>query len=287
MPTTTTTHSHANTSTMSTYVTLPFTVTQNLQVFTSIYSNYSIPVCMKRENSDNSYSLCDCEIDSYSNTTAVFKCPQSMLCPLPAYARHTKSLFSADSDAPTSSPLPNVVASVDYYNIVEYSALVQSISGVFVDTLSTSAFLKKDPRQALAVMAIVITWLLILVVGLVYFQRWDSLDRQILFYVPVKRRQRRKTIEELIVLRRSIDDSFMTGAIIPETQIVTEEHVDYECRMSIVYLLKLLSYLLCCCFCVTRETRSKFSLQTGGNIIPRYYCDLHTVLDCIYNSLCF
>ena len=186
------------------YMTLAFTSQQNLSLAlpAEAASNQTVPECTTRVN--GIYQPCNCNLSSYTNFSAVFVCGvRENLCP---------SISSSATNAPRHQALnPSPSSDSNALNIREYSALLGSASAEISSTLSYRGTLDTN------VLAVVLFLLLSLIAGLVFFSRWDAVDRRVLLYVPKVQKKSMSLVDfkELESYRKGLDAAFLAGALPP------------------------------------------------------------------------
>ena len=180
-------------------MTLAFTSQQNLSLALPAEgaSNQTVPECTTRVN--GVYQPCNCNLSSYTNFSAVFICGvRENFCPLSGGPGHY------GGGLPTAS-------NGDSLNIREYSAMVRSASAEIIDTLMYRGSLDIN------VLAVVLLLLFILIAGLIFFSRWDAVDRRVLLYVPKVQKKNMNLVDfnELESYRKGLDAAFLAGALPP------------------------------------------------------------------------
>eukprot|EP00981_Chlorochromonas_danica_P011158 scaffold3779_cov254-Ochromonas_danica.AAC.18 len=164
--------------------TVPFSFSQSFtRRLTKTGQNVTFPRC--QETIDGQLVNCsDCELSTYSNTTSVFLCYNiADLCPNVVdvngedSSTDRRQLFSLSGDDDggqlntPSSNLQQILAIVDYSE------------RYFVEVLSFNPF-RVDPEQAKPVVAVVGAMFMMIVLGFLYFARWDWDDHHQLIYIP-------------------------------------------------------------------------------------------------------
>jgi hypothetical protein len=175
------------------------------------------------ERTGDSIRPSGCLLDSLTDEVVVFRCSViANLCPLNGHI--FPSIMSKSSSTLLSSfDLRQQNANV--YDISEYGVLITSPVDGTSKVLSTNPF-ATGTDQAIIVMAVVLAWLLILVLGLFYYSRWDTRDRQMIIYRLKARKLNSKppAFSEMLTLRRSINNAFLSKSLVSEEQISTEDH---------------------------------------------------------------
>ena len=185
-------------------MTLAFTSQQHLSLAlpAAAASNQTVPECTTRVN--GIYQPCNCNLSSYTNFSAVFVCGvKENLCP---------SVTSSASDTPRHQALyPSLCSDDNSLNIREYSALLGSASAEISSTLSYRGSFDTT------VLAVVLLLLLLLFAGLIFFSRWDAVDRRVFLYVPKVQKKSMSLIDfkELESYRKGLNAAFLAGAASP------------------------------------------------------------------------
>ena len=206
------------------YMTLAFTSQQNLSLALPAEgaSNQTVPECTTRVN--GIYQPCNCNLSSYTNFSAVFVCGvRENLCP---------SISSSATNAPRHQALnPSPSSDSNALNIREYSALLGSASAEISSTLLFRGSLDTN------VLAVVLFLLLSLIAGLIFFSRWDAMDRRVLLYVPKVQRKSMSMLDfkEIETFRKGLDAAFLAGALPPSV------FMD-EVALSLVYIVITYTY---------------------------------------------
>ena len=120
-------------------------------------------------------------------------------------------------------------------------------------------------NASVIVLLTVLFLLFLFVAGLVYFSRWDALDRKILLYVPTKKSSCKpgsKSFAELAAHRKGIDDAFLAGSV-PNAVLDDPEDVEFDRRSRWV---RRLHRLLRCCVPESKE----LSILVAGDMLPRF-----------------
>lgn len=198
----------------------------------------------------DSFVGCNCSLESFTAVNATFSCGlQSNLCPLTPLTRRA---LAAASDE----------------DVREYGTLLQSAVRVVGDVFlkSRNPFELKT-QESIVVLATVGAWVLVLVLGLVYFRRWDSLDHRVMLYAPPDlsaSKKELKSIAHLQDMRRNLDNAFLTGAL---GEDLGEDHFEYNKRQNWIWWV---SSLLYWCLPVGRQARNQLSVMVGGTLLPRF-----------------
>jgi hypothetical protein len=127
-----------------------------------------------------------------------------------------------------------------------------------------------DTAKSIAVASVVGAWLLILFGGIIFFSRWDSLDRRVLLYSGQPKKLNKKAKKDLSTrhladLRRRMDYAFMDGSLISEEDIVNEEHVEYQFRLRWINVAKRI-FCVCAPF-ISKVERTRLSILVGGSYL--------------------
>ena len=124
---------------------------------------------------------------------------------------------------------------------------------------------KATVNASLVVLLTVLFLILLLAAGLIYFSRWDALDRKILLYVPVEKSATKpgtKSFAELAAHRKAVDDAFLAGAI-PSAVLDDVEDVEFDQRSRWIRGMR---RLLRCCVSKPED----LSILIAGNMLPRF-----------------
>lgn len=257
---------------------LAFTSQQNLQItngviinttfngsYSTNYSSSQVPICTLR--SGDTFVPCDCSLGTYTNDSAIFLCRlRTAFCGLAS--------SSVGTSSPTSQPSMSSGLSSTYEqnpSIQEYGAFIQSIFEVIGTTFQPRNPFESDPSTSTIIVYVVVGCLLIfLIIGLFFLSRRDALDRKVLLYVPeeaaAKKNPVAMTNAELIAQRESLDDAFLSGALISEDDF-NESHVEYDRRQRWVRKVNaMLAWLLP----FSKQSRAQISLLVGGTLLPKY-----------------
>ena len=128
--------------------------------------------------------------------------------------------------------------------------------------------LQKSQLDASVIVLFTVLFLIfLLVAGLVFFSRWDGLDRKILLYVPPKKGrsiQGTKSLAELAASRRIIDDAFLAGCGQIDNSIVDDTE-DEEFAQRRRWIRNTYQVLRCCV-----PKSEDLSILIAGNILPRF-----------------
>ena len=168
--------------------------------------------------------------------------------------------------------------SANTLDIREYGVFIKSISADIEYIITRNPFYIAENENAKYVFSLVAIWLLLLVCGLIYFRRWDTIDRNILLYVPSSSNNNvlatTTTANEpladtlLIYLRKRVDIAFTERNVLPES-FFDEDHVEYHRRARWKDRVRL--FLLCCIPCLPRVVKYRMSMLVGGQWIPRLF----------------
>ena len=207
------------------YMTLAFTSEQNLSIAvpTESAANQTVPQCITRV--DNSYQPCNCNLSSYTDLSAVFVCGvRETLCPSVTASASKLSFQGLNPSSLNGNSL----------DLREYSALLGSASAEISSTLAYRGSLDTT------VLAVVLSLLFLLIAGLVFFSRWDAVDRKILLYVPKVQRSSMHVADykELESYRKGLDAAFLAG-VVPPSALMDE--VTY---LAFLYSVSILTELL-------------------------------------------
>ena len=137
---------------------------------------------------------------------------------------------------------------------------------IFNSSIESSSALPAQPPldASIIVLLTVLCLIILLVAGLVFFSRWDALDRKILLYVPKRKRASHsctRSFAELAAFRRGIDNAFLAGSV-PNTALEDVEDVEYDLRSR---WIRSTQQALRCCMSKPEE----FSILIAGNMFPR------------------
>ena len=120
--------------------------------------------------------------------------------------------------------------------------------------------------NASLIVLLTVLFLIFLFVGaLIYFSRWDSLDRKILLYVPnMKCESKRvtKSLAELAAYRREVDAAFLAGSV-PDALIDDADDMEFDRRNR---WIRVMHQILSCCMSKPEE----LSILVAGNMLPRF-----------------
>lgn len=205
---------------------IPFTRTQAFySVASSRFSNVTFPDCSVRQ--DEQFVPCECDLQSYNNNSATFYCSSlpSSICP-----REDGRLPGGGSRV-----------SVDK----QFSTVTTSLLRIFVLTLTQSSASSVDWQSAGPVFALFLFLLLAFVGGIVYFGRWDALDRRVVVYglrSRVRERSARMSAlpdAKLFVIRERYDELFRSGGEIDvNSSAFTDEDLEldrrWRCKLPLV-----------------------------------------------------
>ena len=198
------------------FTTLAFNVPQNLSVSSprEQLANHSFPVeCIERVQ--NAYQPCNCNLSSYSNSSAVFVCNVvETLCPsLERTSASQPPTFSPTLSPTLSSSLQGEFRAGNVFDIREYSALLNSALDEIASVLEYQPSF--DSLASQIILGVVLFLVFFLVAGLIFFSRWDAFDRKILLYVPTKhtREWGTKSFSQLAAYRKSLDAAFLAGSM--------------------------------------------------------------------------
>ena len=158
--------------------------------------------------------------------------------------------------------------SIHSKNELEYGAVIERLATDFVDVLLESSI--KTNEQGGIVIAIVITWILCLVFGLLYFSRWDQRDRLQMIYAPATDHKYKVEIEdekwrylgikatmaELLASRKSINLAFTEGKSVTEESILGEDHVEFQKRSFLIRSVQCLAVVFCAFSTISQAARS-------------------------------
>ena len=245
------------------FIELPFASTQHLLTKAESPHNYTIPVCQERKLAGSGYGDCGCTLTSFSKNSTVFECLITKICLTPAGPTAQPSFNGASYS--TSINTTSLVS----FNILETGALLDSITLEIANTFATPVSLNINSVQGQVVMSVVGFWIVLVIGGIIYFHRWDELDRRILLYSKPMAKRKTMTLNEVVELREAIDSAFQERAPITEEQILGEEHVEYHRRRQFFRVARSLSLILCGFF-VDQSNRTEMSLLVGGHAIPRF-----------------
>jgi hypothetical protein len=154
----------------TTYVmTHQFSTEQNLTYLNATRSgNHTYPACIQRQISATEYSGCsDCNVTSYTNWNVTVSCSDmGQLCPTTA----TKRRRRLDEDSTESSEGSDTT-------VATYGTLVFSVYEE-VSTVLTGNPFEVNIKEAAGALALTLSVILSMVVGLVYFAKWDRVERE-------------------------------------------------------------------------------------------------------------
>jgi hypothetical protein len=155
-----------------------FNLSVDLQdaLLNGVSSNVTYPVCTMHDGTG--YRPCDgCTISTYTNHNVTFACPVSLLLSAGTAGgvsrRLARSLQGTDDGTDTGTDTGS--------QQVQFGTVFKELAAEFVDTLSFNPF-KIDIEKAKGVLAFLCTLTFIIIVGYVYFHRWDCLDHSYLIY---------------------------------------------------------------------------------------------------------
>ena len=246
------------------FIELPFLSPQKIRTKHDSPSNYSFPTCQRIDSNNVGYIDCGCSVVSYSIYSTVFSCPVTVLC-----SAHG---FGSQILSPTSTPTSNLISyqpvttGTSSFEVTELGALLNSVV-IEVSNILVSGYVNTQSPQGTVVVSLVSLWIVVLIAGLVFFRRWDVVDKNIILYGSPPHKKQRKSLAELVSLREAIDTAFMVRREVSEEQFMNEEHVDYQRRYFWYRIMRALS-CICCMLCIETPKRRRWSVLVGGHIIP-------------------
>ena len=131
---------------------------------------------------------------------------------------------------------------------------------------ASSAAVPSATNASLTVVLTVLFLVFFLAAGLVFFGRWDALDRKILVYVPKKKEKNNigtKSLASLAAHRKAIDDAFLAGSV-PDSVLDDDDDIEFGQRSR--WIRRIRKILRCCCVSKPEE----LSILIGGNMLPRF-----------------
>ena len=282
----------SSTETANFTMTLVFYAAVNFSRTVSKLSNITYaPECRKRSASN--FVPCGCSLSSYTNWNATFSCDiRTGICGLPPIRSFYRPYLLSQNLSQTYSSAPD---------LYQYGAIITSIENVVDSTLTHSV--QGNPftissSKSIIVIAIVSVWLALFIAGLIFFRRWDKLDRLFILYSPPTHVAKSATLRasftntQLSRFRTRVDEAFKSRASFNSDADMVEYNDEYDRRQR---WINVTNYILCFLLPCAKSFRNNLSIMIGGmanknhifiNIIYRNFnSSLHSSVDALSSSI--